>query len=357
MITAIRAIALIVPLLLTNTSLQARSIGWREFLLEEEACVEDSQGRLAECDFEGYTNQELQKLLKEVVETRKPTPDCRPSSTLLGNSKKSRTTSNDEFIDEEEEEEVVQLSAGSPPKSSTSVTSSRSSSPDSECAKVVDGMDVIVPNTGFRLVFSTPLFVGTIPRMDTLNLKLTQLLHRMEATTKTNKRKSAKGDGFRTDDTFLQLQNPVVKELTQHLYRFANHVWQFGRNQPFEKARLELRGWANIMRKGAHHTVHVHPGAVWSGVYYVKVPKGTGSQNSGFVDDSQGCLVIMDPRHAIQMTTVNNDDTQFVDKMEICPSSSMVTMFPAWLSHFVPYLEMEEERIAVSFNVHAIPLS
>lgn len=83
---------------------------------------------------------------------------------------------------------------------------------------------------------------------------------------------------------------------------------------------------------------------------------------------------MMDPRHAIQMTTVNNDDSQFVDKvkgkdlinvstslrylfqMEVCPSSGMIVMFPAWLSHYVPYLELESDRIAISFNVHAVSL-
>mmetsp|Transcript_16179 Transcript_16179/g.31613 ORF Transcript_16179/g.31613 Transcript_16179/m.31613 type:complete len:246 (+) Transcript_16179:317-1054(+) len=229
---------------------------------------------------------------------------------------------------------------------------------DPECAKVVDGMDVVVPNTGVRLIFGTPIFVGTIPNMQKVNDYITELLHDMEKNgQRSQKRKSAKGSGFRTDDSFLQTQTPQIKALMQHIYRFSNHVWQFGRGKPFSQARLEVRGWANVMRHGSHHTIHVHPGAVWSGVYYVKVPKGVGDLDKGYVDNSQGCLVFMDPRHGIQMTTVNSNDSQFVDKMEVCPATGMIVMFPSWLSHFVPYLEMQDERIAVSFNLHAVPLA
>ncbi len=127
-----------------------------------------------------------------------------------------------------------------------------------------------------------------------------------------NKRKSAMGDGFRTGDDFLQVltrtphiscrrnisnkiifrvayqtQVPFIMELEQHLLRLAQHAWQFGRSKPFSGARLALRGWANIMRTGAHHTLHVHPRAVWSGVYYAKVPSGIGDQQRKLTDPSQ----------------------------------------------------------------------
>jgi len=107
-----------------------------------------------------------------------------------------------------------------------------------------------------------------------------------------------------------------------------------------------------VLREGApNHSRQswIHPAP--------QVPKGVGDLDKGYVDNSQGCLVFMDPRHGIQMTTVNSNDSQFVDKMEVCPATGMIVMFPSWLSHFVPYLEMQDERIAVSFNLHAVPLA
>ena len=35
--------------------------------------------------------------------------------------------------------------------------------------------------------------------------------------------------------------------------------------------------WANINYPGSYNKQHMHPNSQWSGVYYVKVPKNSGS--------------------------------------------------------------------------------
>jgi uncharacterized protein (TIGR02466 family) len=311
---------------------------WREYILEEELCLQDANGRLTECDFAGFSATELAELLKEVLENQVPpglVTECTPGP-------------------EEVKHEKIRGSA-------TEVSSQTKGT----LAKVVDGMDVTIENTGMRLVFSTPIFMASLgPTTGRVNRQLKQLIKGLEEKAKRNPqhqiRKSAKGAGFRTGDDFLQMNHPVVRELHSHLMKFATHTWQFGRSKRYENARLELRGWANIMRPGAHHTIHVHPQSVWSGVYYVEVPNGTGDLNSPdtgkkWQDQSQGCLVLLDPRPGVKMTTVSNTDDQFVDKMEVCPNAGMAVMFPGWLSHYVPYIEGAGERIAISWNVHAVP--
>lgn len=301
---------------------------WRNYVLDEEACLEDTQGRFTQCDFEGFSNQELQTLLKQVLEER----TIRPKECQMPKQKGGKV-----------QQQVMAMKPKSKKKEA-----------DPTCAKIIDGMDVSIPNTGIRMIFGTPIFIANMPHNKELNKYIVNLLHTMERNgAGTKQTKSSKGDGFRTDDTFLQMQTPQIKELYGHLLRFGQHVFQFGRKQQFS-ANLELRGWANILRKGSHHTSHVHPQAVWSGVYYAKVPKGVGDLNAKYDDQSQGCLVLVDPRPGIQMTTVSNQDMQFVEKMEVCPAEGMVVMFPAWMSHYVPYVEVEGDRVAVAFNVHAV---
>ncbi|GAB5365223.1 hypothetical protein AAMO2058_001038900 [Amorphochlora amoebiformis] len=323
-------------ILLTNPTHASGSEKWRDYILEEEACVEDPKGRLSECDFEGFSNTELKSLLKQVLESKtlnnpmtSPNGECKlPSSggvALLEGAKR-------------------EISEGSR---------------KSECAaQLVDGMDVMISKTGVRMIFGTPIFLGQIPAATGISKGIISLVKRMEKQQKgVGSRKSSRGSGFRTTDNFLEIQEPIVASLAQFLMRFSKHVWQFGRGQPFSGAKLALKGWANILRKGAHHTIHVHPQAVWSGVYYAKVPKGVGEYQRGWEDPSQGCLVLMDPRPQSHMSTISERDTQFVEKMEVCPTEGMVVMFPSWMSHFVPYIETKGERIAVSFNVHAIPIN
>ena len=84
--------------------------------------------------------------------------------------------------------------------------------------------------------------------------------------------------------------------------------------------------WANINYPGSYNKQHIHPNANWSGVYYVKVPKNSGSL---FVEDPRPGPNIMLPRRL-------DGIPRALWRVVIYPAiEGQMIMFPAWLPHGV----------------------
>ena len=107
--------------------------------------------------------------------------------------------------------------------------------------------------------------------------------------------------------------------------------------------------WVNVSPRYGYNRNHVHPNALWSGVYYVQAPPGAGR------------IFFSDPRPQVPLVTA-----RFVpDKPRRAESWSEVyyeaiegrlIMFPSWLVHEVEpnVTDLEgadADRISVSFNL------
>lgn len=94
---------------------------------------------------------------------------------------------------------------------------------------------------------------------------------------------------------------------------------------------------------------HIHPGALWSGVYYVQAPEGAGA------------IEFTDPRVVTIMNSASfipnkRRKTECWTKVKVKPIAGKMLFFPSWLYHSVePNLAEgdgnEAERIIVSFNI------
>lgn len=94
---------------------------------------------------------------------------------------------------------------------------------------------------------------------------------------------------------------------------------------------------------------HIHPGALWSGVYYVQAPEGSGA------------IEFTDPRVVTIMNGASyipnkKRKTECWTKVKVKPVAGKLLFFPSWLYHSVePNLAEgdgdEAERIIISFNV------
>lgn len=107
--------------------------------------------------------------------------------------------------------------------------------------------------------------------------------------------------------------------------------------------------WANVSPKHAFNRMHVHPGVIYSGVYYVQAPKNSGR------------TYFSDPRVQAQMLRPRINDEgrrQAHNWSEVFfqPVEGRMVLFPAWLLHEVePNLADEQgdtgNRISISFNI------
>lgn len=110
--------------------------------------------------------------------------------------------------------------------------------------------------------------------------------------------------------------------------------------------------WSIVNPPGAFNLAHVHPGCLWSGVYYVKAP------------DDCGKISFTDPRTANVMNKPAYTKNRRVPKkcwtkVSFSPVAGSMLIFPSWLYHAVePNLanpaegcEHDGERVIISFNM------
>ncbi|MBV8189027.1 MAG: hypothetical protein JOY64_09320 [Alphaproteobacteria bacterium] len=99
--------------------------------------------------------------------------------------------------------------------------------------------------------------------------------------------------------------------------------------------------WANVMRAGAVHSLHLHPGSFVSGTYYLEVPGGAGQLK--FEDPRLGLHMAAPPRRADAPVRLRS----FVS---LPAKPGDLVLFESWLRHEVPAAQFDGERISISFN-------
>ena len=108
--------------------------------------------------------------------------------------------------------------------------------------------------------------------------------------------------------------------------------------------------WSISNPPGSSNRAHVHPGALWSGVYYVQAPEGAGQ------------IDFTDPRTVQIMNSANyipnkRRKTECWTKVKVKPIAGKMLFFPSWLYHSVdPNLAEgtgpDSERVIISFNIN-----
>ncbi|MCY4487294.1 MAG: TIGR02466 family protein [Deltaproteobacteria bacterium] len=107
--------------------------------------------------------------------------------------------------------------------------------------------------------------------------------------------------------------------------------------------------WSIINPPGSSNRAHIHPGCLWSGVYYVQAPTNAGRIE--FIDPRTQNL--MSPAEYIPDT---KRPRSCWTKVRYKPVAGRMLIFPAWLYHSVDPNRSkakgkEADRIIVSFNL------
>jgi uncharacterized protein (TIGR02466 family) len=110
--------------------------------------------------------------------------------------------------------------------------------------------------------------------------------------------------------------------------------------------------WSIINPPGSANRAHVHPGCLWSGVYYIHAPKGAG--NIEFIEPRTMHLMNQ-PRFKRNTKRAKENWT----KVRFDPVPGRMIIFPSWLYHAVDTNTSTEadrnaHRVIISFNLNQV---
>ena len=132
---------------------------------------------------------------------------------------------------------------------------------------------------------------------------------------------------------------PEYQLLVTELMRMQKEIYD---NEHLDRYARLGNMWANINPPGGMNMPHIHPNALFSGVYYVKSQPNFGR------------LKIYDPRPGVQLNMPSrkpgNPGKDLWREAYIDPIPGRIIMFPAWLWHSVEENKSNDIRISVSFN-------
>jgi uncharacterized protein (TIGR02466 family) len=159
-------------------------------------------------------------------------------------------------------------------------------------------------------------------------------------------RSNHRGQGGWHSQTKLH-QDPAYAELLDHIHRCGAYISEISGYDPRYALQVTTM-WSIINAPGASNLAHIHPGSLWSGVYYIQAPQNCGR------------IAFTDPRTANVMDApvYNSDKLRPSDtktKIFVNPEPGKILIFPGWLYHAVdPNMAIETgpdaERVIISFN-------
>ena len=138
-------------------------------------------------------------------------------------------------------------------------------------------------------------------------------------------------DLTRRDSLFDDLR----KGLDSHVKAFAGQLF-------LDSGRLKLDNlWINILKPGAAHSGHIHPGSVISGTVYLEIP------------DKASPLRLEDPRLPMMMAAPKRRaDAPETDRIFVylTPKVGTLYLWESFIRHEVPTNAARKERVSLSFN-------
>ena len=198
----------------------------------------------------------------------------------------------------------------------------------------------MIEQTRYERLFSTPLMRFRLPDHAILDAELLVEAERLRAASPGVSKSNRGGwhsEGNLFDDdapSFLKIRN-AAEDAVHAVTR------KIGSKADMASLRLKLFGWMNANPPGGFNAPHTHPGAHWSGVYYVTQPE----VDSG----TSGMIEFLDPRSDLPSWRIF-EASAFKAKRKIRPSAGEIVIFPSYLVHWVYPNESDEERVTIAFN-------
>ncbi len=185
-----------------------------------------------------------------------------------------------------------------------------------------------------ELLFSTPMLRFRVADHAALDAELLAEGERLRAICD-SAAKSNRG-GWHSEGNLFDSAAPCITRLRAAAVEAVHEATRKAKAKVDpESLALKLFGWMNMNPNGGFNAPHTHPGAHWSGVYYVAQP-AVEEGNSGMIE-------FLDPRSDLPNWRLLGAKS-FRPKRKIRPDAGEIVIFPSYLVHWVYPNETDFER-------------
>jgi uncharacterized protein (TIGR02466 family) len=198
-----------------------------------------------------------------------------------------------------------------------------------------------------RSYFATPVVVATLAGAAELNAELKRIILQHEREHQSVHHSNL--GGWQSSWDFETWGGPPAKRLLDGARDLATRLTS-DRTGKGVRIAWTTNAWANVNRRNHGNEFHTHPGAYWSGTYYV--------DDGGIGADPTlgGEFEMQDPRGVAPAMyaprlgfAVPGGQSAGASEL-IHPKSGQMVLFPSWLLHAVRPYHGDRERISVAFN-------
>ncbi len=199
-----------------------------------------------------------------------------------------------------------------------------------------------------RNLFPTPVAAVQTPDAAARNAELRSLILARRA--KSASMRASNAGGWHSARDLLAWGGVRAAEIAEMARAVASHMTRDRAGEPV-RAEWVFTGWANVNGPGDSNFCHYHPGAFWSGTYYVDDGGALGDAEAG------GGFEMLDPRGpapamlapSLAYAGEGGNAAGMTETIE--PRPGLLVLFPSWLQHQVRAYRGSGLRISVAFNL------
>ena len=196
-------------------------------------------------------------------------------------------------------------------------------------------------------LFPTPVVVAMLPEPEgaALNRALEAAILERSASHPSTQHSNL--GGWQSSWDMEAWGGPALKRVLEVAEGLAGRMTVDREGRP-AKVRWRINCWANVNRGGQANEFHTHPGAFWSGSYYVATGDDPAAGGAFEVQDPRGVAPAM---YAPQLTVAGADFASLGAAQTLQPRAGMIILFPSWLQHAVRPYHGDGARISIAFNL------
>ncbi|WP_282604865.1 2OG-Fe(II) oxygenase family protein [Pelagibius sp. Alg239-R121] len=197
-------------------------------------------------------------------------------------------------------------------------------------------------------LFPTPILTGLLPGAEEVNRELKRIILEKERTSASTQHSNL--GGWQSTWNLPEWGGDAFDYMLDSAKRLADRATA-RRDGKAVKIDWNVTCWANVNRSGQGNEFHTHPGAFWSGSYYVE-DGGIGADPSlggeFEIQDPRGAAPIM---YAPELSMGGPAGASMGAAETLSPRAGLLILFPSWLQHGVRPYKGDRERISIAFNL------